>query len=192
MKKLHIFTYAVQDTCMEHEQYLLVFSGNNLGNECISDEVISQLSTEMERFGITDIEMVSSPFAELTIQYLIALADGLSDQIYYDYSTIKITYKEPIALNQNGSLDSFLNDLVLGMDEPCGASYAYLVEEDGIRLHQFAIVSTLHGVHRDVCQDFIKEISPITFYRHFYNKPLHNEDIIQEAKMLLVAGEEDL
>ena len=170
-------------------QYLLVFSGRQTNGTIITDEIISQLSGEMNRFGIAELELVDSPIADLTNRYLITLSGGLSDQIAYDYSTIKIKYNEPIAFVRNKEFDSFLKDMVEVMDAPCGANYSYLVKDDGkLLLHQFAIVTSFSGIHSDEDPTFFdKEIKPETLYRHFYNLPLQDEDYVLEAKMLLVA-----
>ena len=174
---------------MNNEMYLMIFSGSHHGHIPIIDEVVNQLECVKERFGIEEIEEVESPLADLLNQYLLTLTEGKSSRIEYTYSTIKITYKEPVAFQVNKDFDTCLREVVISSDDPCGAHYTYLIKEDGhLSFHNTSAVLGWDDILETDDEGFYEgAISPETLYRAFYKLPLNDEDNALIAKMLLVA-----
>ncbi len=173
----------------KNQQFILVFSGGYLDDGIMAEEVINQLLSEQEGLGIKEVKLIDSPLAILLNNYVLTLSQKNPNLMNYDYSTIKITYEEPVAFQVNAELDMFLRNVILSMEEPCGAHYAYLVEDEGdLSFHNTSIVSGCSGIYETDDEGFYEEvISPDTLYRAFYNQPLQKEDHALIAKMLLIA-----
>jgi hypothetical protein len=176
---------------MSREQYLIIFTGKRDDDWLVEDEFYRLLKANQSALGITSINHHYSDLTSLAINYIMYKFDMLEHiNERFTFKVIKLTTPEE-ELQINYKIDELFRECVSTFEEPINSTLYYLIERNG--------KAGFHRISRAIIHDEVVDDDhlnmggvltqqPNLFYRHFYNQPYADEQIVLIAKMTLLVG----